>query len=60
MMYSDDNPNRRVVGYGVGVTRSRVFGLKGKLKRGHYDDLGSNSTEVLGIKTHLVSGRTED
>lgn len=55
LMYSDDKPNQRVVGYRVGISRRQVFVLKGQLKRLHNDDLGSSSIEVLGIKAHFVS-----
>ena len=54
MMYQQDKPNQRIVGYGHGVSRSHVFGIKAQLRNNKIGDCGGTSSDVMGIKSYLL------
>ena len=54
MMYQEDKPNQRVVGYGHGVTRSHVFGIEAQLRKSKMGDCGGTSSDVIGLKSYLL------
>ena len=55
MMYQQDKPNQRVVGYGHGVSRSHVFGIEAQLRNNKIGDCGGTSSDVMGLKSYLLS-----
>ena len=54
MMYQEDKPNQRVVGYGHGVTRSHVFGIEAQLQKSKMGDCGGTLSDVMGLKSYLL------
>jgi hypothetical protein len=54
-MHQEDKTNKRVVGYGLGVTRSHVFGIEAQLRKDKIGDCGGSSSDVMGLKSYLLS-----
>ncbi|CAO2826253.1 unnamed protein product [Amaranthus hypochondriacus] len=55
IMHQEDKPNKRVVGYGLGVNRSHVFGIEAQLRKDKIGDCGGSSSDVMGLKSYLLS-----
>ena len=55
MMYQEEKPNQRVVGYSHGVTRTHEFGIEAQLRKSKMADCSGTSSDVMRLKSYLLS-----